>query len=232
MKPILFTNIPSPMDDDMSATSLSLTDIGICEFNIKQEPMENRIIPPPRKRQRLDHLTEEEKTLRRKIKNRVAAQSARDRKKALLENLEDDNKILQSEIKTINRKNEELAKRNEELMKENEELRKRLEAQDNLSHTNASCEGCRKKESLGHASSINVSLPQRQDSQTLIILLMMPCIGLMILYLMSSLKAYRNLMMKSKFLTTECIVPSFKKNYQMTQWWGPHQKSWNPSKNL
>lgn len=65
--------------------------------------------PPKRKRQKLTHLTEEEKMMRRKLKNRMAAQSARDRKKSQMGDLE----------KLVLR----LEKQNTALMKENQSLR-------------------------------------------------------------------------------------------------------------
>lgn len=66
------------LDDDVSvATSIDL-ETRLNGQGLSAEPK------PKRKRQRLDHLTQEEKLQRRKMKNRVAAQSARDRKKVRL----------------------------------------------------------------------------------------------------------------------------------------------------
>jgi hypothetical protein len=68
--------------------------------------------PIKKRRQRLTHLTKEEKTLRRKMANRIAAQKARDLKKIKMEDLEE----------TVN----ELAKSNGNLESENKLLREKM----------------------------------------------------------------------------------------------------------
>uniref|UniRef100_A0A8C7CLZ7 X-box-binding protein 1 n=1 Tax=Oncorhynchus kisutch TaxID=8019 RepID=A0A8C7CLZ7_ONCKI len=82
--------------------------------------------PPLRKRQRLTHLSPEEKQLRRKLKNRVAAQTARDRKKAKMGDLEDQVLALELENKKLHVENRLLQQKTCGLVNENEELRQRL----------------------------------------------------------------------------------------------------------
>ncbi|NXC52185.1 XBP1 protein, partial [Aleadryas rufinucha] len=81
---------------------------------------------PARKRQRLTHLSPEEKALRRKLKNRVAAQSARDRKKARMTELEQQVVELEEENQKLLRENQLLRERTCNLVRENQELRCRL----------------------------------------------------------------------------------------------------------
>ncbi|KAL6444883.1 hypothetical protein ACFW04_002124 [Cataglyphis niger] len=76
------------------------------------------------KKRRLDHLTWEEKLQRKKLKNREAAQTSRDRKKAKLDELEET-------VKTLRERNEQLAQectmlrsQNESLLSETKRLRR------------------------------------------------------------------------------------------------------------
>ncbi|OCU02153.1 hypothetical protein XELAEV_18007914mg [Xenopus laevis] len=81
---------------------------------------------PPRKRQRLTHLSSEEKALRRKLKNRVAAQTARDRKKARMSELEQQVIDLEMENEKLLIENQILREKSHGLLTENQELRQRL----------------------------------------------------------------------------------------------------------
>lgn len=80
----------------------------------------------PRKRRRLDNLTPEERALRRKLKNRVAAQTARDRKKARMTELEESLAIFEQQNKKLLKENKDLKLRASTLENENNELKSRL----------------------------------------------------------------------------------------------------------
>ena len=59
------------------------------DFNSdSEEGSEHNLDKPVRKRANLDHLSPEEKLMRRKLKNRVAAQNARDKKRMKMEEME------------------------------------------------------------------------------------------------------------------------------------------------
>uniref|UniRef100_A0A0R3S0S1 X-box-binding protein 1 n=1 Tax=Elaeophora elaphi TaxID=1147741 RepID=A0A0R3S0S1_9BILA len=77
---------------------------------------------PVRKRERLNHLTAEEKQNRRKLKNRVAAQTARDRKKYRASKLEEAVRMLILENGKLREENKSLKKTCEELKGQNVQL--------------------------------------------------------------------------------------------------------------
>merc|ERR1711962_1979449 len=88
---------------------------------------------PVRKRANLDHLSPEERMMRRKLKNRVAAQTARDKKKAATDSMEKqlaDLKVqLEESLATtakLMESNNQLQLDNAALQKENLELQSRL----------------------------------------------------------------------------------------------------------
>ncbi|XP_028396703.1 X-box-binding protein 1-like [Dendronephthya gigantea] len=91
----------------------------------------------PRKRRRLDNLTPEERALRRKLKNRVAAQTARDRKKARMTELEESLAIFEEQNRKLMKENKDLKLRASSLESENTELKTRLGLSPPSSPTNS-----------------------------------------------------------------------------------------------
>ena len=77
---------------------------------------------PKQKRQRLTHLSYEEKLQRRKLKNRIAAQSARDRKKSKFEHLEESVRLLKEQNEQLRIENTLLKEKTQLLVQENRKL--------------------------------------------------------------------------------------------------------------
>ncbi|CAJ0578448.1 unnamed protein product, partial [Mesorhabditis spiculigera] len=120
----------------------------------------------PRKRERLTHLTAEEKMDRRKLKNRVAAQTARDRKKERTYKLED--------------AVERLFKENERLRSENAELRVRLDRLEEKSQAEDRQAVVCQAKTFGSAASINAPQPRDQvKPSTLPLIYLMTLLSLM-----------------------------------------------------
>merc|ERR1719411_489515 len=77
---------------------------------------------PTRKRANLDHLSPEEKLMRRKLKNRVAAQNARDKKRVKMEDMEIELQRLKAHAKALEIRNAELVAQNERLVADSDKL--------------------------------------------------------------------------------------------------------------
>ncbi|KAH8371347.1 hypothetical protein KR093_007020 [Drosophila rubida] len=82
----------------------------------------NQGAPVKAKKRRLDHLSWEEKVQRKKLKNRVAAQTSRDRKKARMEEMEYEIKELNEKTEILQNKCESLQSINESLLSKNHKL--------------------------------------------------------------------------------------------------------------
>jgi len=79
-----------------------------------------------RKRKRLTNLSPEEKMLRRKLKNRMAAQTARDRKKQKMSELEELLAVMEAENQKLLEENQSLKLSTSTLSRENQILKGRL----------------------------------------------------------------------------------------------------------
>lgn len=195
------------------------------------EEMESKVVvdvahTPSRKR-RLDHLTWEEKMQRKKLKNRVAAQTSRDRKKAKMDEMEsrinqcmEMNKRLVSEV-------ENLKAVNERLLSENAELR------------NATARA------VGGAPRPAVSYPQQKEGpppatsavRTLLALLTLSQTCSSTSTPLSTSTPFMNLpthcskklleIVQERINMKTGIIP---KTIKEDKWWGPQQSNWNPVK--
>ncbi|XP_063706712.1 X-box-binding protein 1 [Culicoides brevitarsis] len=144
-------SLPNPMDEFLQFKSEPLDTDG--------ESSSNGSTTVGRKR-KLDHLTVEEKIQRKKLKNRVAAQTSRDRKKAKMEEMECKIATQAKEIKTLTDTCKQLKKERNELEKVCKDLetrcsnmeRKFQEQQEKLEAANAKTE-----RSIGSATKFNGS---------------------------------------------------------------------------
>uniref|UniRef100_A0A1B0ACV6 X-box-binding protein 1 n=1 Tax=Glossina pallidipes TaxID=7398 RepID=A0A1B0ACV6_GLOPL len=126
------------------------------------------------KKRRLDHLSWEEKIQRKKLKNRVAAQTSRDRKKARMEEMEniinamtEKSEILENKCQSLQTINNSLLEKNEKLDAEVEQLKQQLQLlqaqQKQMQHKIAACIGC---ESLLNGSAVSKNTdPQQKGSK-------------------------------------------------------------------
>lgn len=186
------------------------------------------------RKRRLDHLTWEEKLQRKKLKNRVAAQTSRDRKKVKMDEME-------YRIQTLETNNEKLMKEmaslkalNERLISENESLRKQLSA-------------ARDAVGAGLAGPA-ASLPQQQDGPAATVeraarLVLAMC-------LLSQTSSHKSTLSSTSAVSSNlprvCSRILMQKIAQdplqippevilrnvgnKMNWWGPHQSNWNPVK--
>ncbi|KAK6190838.1 hypothetical protein SNE40_002615 [Patella caerulea] len=193
----------------------------------------------PRKRRRLTHLTPDEKFLRRKLKNRVAAQTARDRKKAQMSDME----IKIAELEAQNRKLEEenitLKIHSDSLVTENHALKERLGQCGPITESGDATSNEMRTKSPGSAASA-VPLPKEQISTSLrwmeqyqacaVILSMLMCS----VYYHNVNKPNTNSRKRKQPHPVRLIrikQETTQQNQPAEKWWGPHQQSWNPSMN-
>lgn len=146
---------PAPSVSPASTSSGYASSTG----NAMDEETQCSEMQPKGKKRRLDHLTWEEKIQRKKLKNRVAAQTSRDRKKARMEemeleikNLTQTTEILQNKCESLQAINDSLLEKNQKLDMELELMRQQLEelqqqqkrvaANMNSSLAAGACAGC------------------------------------------------------------------------------------------
>lgn len=186
------------------------------------------------KRRRLTFLSPEEKLVRRKLKNRVAAQTARDRKKQQMTELEDALARLQAKNVKLTAENEALRQSSSQVVQENERLKQRLEM---LTSEGASGNPCHVK---CEPAVFDTPLPWER-TWTAFQLAAFCVAFLAVLSLMhssSSVSPSLSCSPSRKDAQTETGVAgcalqlmSGGQHHPPVKWWGRHQHSWNPAMN-
>jgi len=125
----------------------------IASSNDQLEPQHSSLVsdaPKPRKRARLDHLSAEQKSQHRKMMNRISAQSARDRQRAMMGQQEELVKSLSATVEQLKEENQNLRKCHELMAKEQITLKAILEENQGLKKSVENLE--KKLKDLGEAS--------------------------------------------------------------------------------
>lgn len=202
----------------------------------------------PSRKRRLTHMSTEEKMYRKKLKNRVAAQTSRDRKKAHMDELESTVSILSQEV-------ESLKKQNSSLTSENTLLRQQLlDAQttttallETLQAEKCSCGKSPKSNdqtvfagfpsTLSRpAESYRHPLPKGLDEKLAASLSIAKTLLMAFLLSQSSSRTW-DLRKTSQISATwkdllkvssKKPLPAMRMSQKWNRWWGRHQSSWNP----
>jgi len=165
--------------------------------------------------------------MRRKLKNRVAAQTARDRKKARMDEVEITVSHLEEQNKRLQDENRALRQQTSALTLENQGLKERL---------GWPKEGIVKGvKSEVPESAVLFPLPQEQ-TLNLSPSTMHSAVFLMtfsLIFLTSLTSLMKQVKVTAPLLRSLQPTDDKSKPYALAleKWWGPQQKSWNPSKN-
>ncbi|XP_017772655.1 PREDICTED: X-box-binding protein 1 [Nicrophorus vespilloides] len=212
---------------------------------IMLEDSQDYVMPVRAKKRRLDHLSWEEKLQRKKLKNRVAAQTSRDRKKAKMDQMETtvNNLVVQND--TILSELEKLKRINEKLVRENKELTQKLREP---------CQVCSQSRSVECGvqigSTVSNLLPQglnRHSAATLSAQTLPVLLKIVMAYLLYQTSSTRSPVtsisppwvtshrVSSKTLPEtwrQLLKKQILKNQMqcvgLRKWWGRHQNNWNP----
>lgn len=190
-------------------------------------------IPGTRKRKRLTNLSPEEKLLRRKLKNRVAAQTARDRKKARMQELEDALANIEAENKKLIAENANLRQSTNILSKENCKLKECL-----------SISSCIKSEvvvdtkevaELSESAVLSSSQQQRQAQAAILLAttnFLTTVLTVSLIHCLIFWTGFTKAFVQNNRPTTQQLAlnTELKQNPTLPPWWGSHQQSWNPVK--